>query len=211
MSKNLSALFGVALLLGMLFVFYKFLAGIWGAFVGLDKQVAVSVLTACTTIFVATLTVMLGRHLERKREIESHFRNQKIEMYDNMLQELFKVFTANSDENDDSSDDNSDKLVEFLIEWQRKMVLWGGAPVLSAYLKWKQHLSKAKPDAKSFFLMDEFFRAMRKDIGLGNSGLAKGAFAHLILKNGELFLQEAKKNPNITLEELAEIERRLGV
>jgi len=47
--------------------------------------------------------------------------------------------------------------------------------------------------------MDDFFRAMRKDVGLGNSGLEKGVFAHFILRNSELFLSLAKSAPSMTL------------
>jgi hypothetical protein len=70
---------------------------------------------------------MLGRYLERKKEIESHFRAIKIKMYDEFLAEFFKLFGGNAGSDVD--------LVPFLREWQRKMIVWGGAPVLVAY-KW---------------------------------------------------------------------------
>ena len=178
-------------------------AGLWELFLSLDKQLSIGLLTAFTTVFVSTLTVMLGRYFERKREIESHFRASKIQMYDEFLSEFFKLF---GDEEYNDGD-----LVPFLREWQRKMIVWGGAPVMSAYIKWNKNLKKNEPDAASVFLMDEFFRAMRKDIGLTNSGLEKGVFSHFILRNPELFLTAAKKNPNITLTELSKIEKDLGV
>ena len=59
--------------------------------------------------------------------------------------------------------------------------------------------------------MDEFFRAMRKDVGLSNSGLEKGVFAHFILRHSEFFLRMAKQNPSITLSELSEKEKEVGL
>ena len=158
---------------------YKLIVTIWAQLLSLDKQLSVALLTAFTTVIVATLTVMLGRYLERKKEIESHFRASKIQMYDEFLAAHFKLFGGEND--------TDIGLVSFLREWQRKMIVWGGAPVLVAYIAWAQHLKKGEPDAQTFFLMDEFFRAMRKDIGLSNSGLEKGVFSHFILRHSEFF------------------------
>lgn len=99
-------------------------------------------------------------------------------------------------------------MVAFLREWQRKLVLWGGSNVLAAYFRWINRL-KSEPDAQTMFLMDEFFRALRADVGQSSSGLAKGAFANLVLRRGDFFLQQAKRNPNITLAQLAALEKAL--
>ena len=203
MRKILTLILGFSIIGGIGYGSFMAVAGLWELFLSLDKQLSIGLLTAFTTVFVSTLTVMLGRYFERKREIESHFRASKIRMYDEFLSEFFKLF---GDEEYNDGD-----LVPFLREWQRKMIVWGGAPVMSAYIKWNQHLKKHEPDAASVFLMDDFFRAMRKDIGLTNSGLEKGVFSHFILRNSELFLAASKKNPNITLAELSKIEKDLGV
>lgn len=201
--ETLVLILGFALIGGLVYGGYKLIVTVWAQFISLDKQLSVGLLTAFTTVFVATLTVMLGRYLERKKEVESHFRTSKIQMYDEFLTEFFKLF---------GDEENTDvDLVPFLREWQRKMIVWGGAPVLVAYIKWSQHLKKGEPDARTVFLMDEFFRAMRKDIGLSNSGLEKGVFSHFILRHSELFLLIAKQNPNITLGELSEKEKEMGL
>jgi len=201
--KILTLILGFSIIGGIGYGFYVAVAGLWELFLSLDKQLSIGLLTAFTTVFVSTLTVMLGRYFERKREIESHFRASKIQMYDEFLSEFFKLF---GDEEYNDGD-----LVPFLREWQRKMIVWGGAPVMSAYIKWNKNLKKNEPEAASVFLMDKFFRAMGKVIGLTNSGLEKGVFSHFILRNPELFLTAAKKNPNITLTELSKIEKDLGV
>jgi hypothetical protein len=150
---------------------------------------------------------MLGRYYERKREIEAHFREKKIEIYDDFLKELFSVFHSVGEE---EGEVESDGLVDFLREWQRTLVLWGGRDVLKAYFAWMSHLKKQRPDAQTIFLMDEFFRALRSDIDQSSSGLEKGSFAHLILRDSDVFLESAKQNPNLTFDEFSEIEKRLG-
>jgi len=97
-------------------------------------------------------------------------------------------------------------MVAFLREWQRKMILWGGQDVLSKYVSWMGHLKQGEPNAKTMFMTEEFFREIRKDLGHKNNKLAKGTFIHLLLRNPELFLAMAEKNPNISLAEISEIE-----
>jgi hypothetical protein len=172
-------------------------------FDGLNPTLQAGLVTAVATALVATLTVMLGRYNERRKEVEVHFREKKTEIYDSFLKEVFKVFHGQTDDNAD--------LVSFLREWQRQMVLWGGAKSLTSFLRWNAHLKKGRPDAQSLFLMDEFFRAIRADLGLSNWGLEKGAFIRILLKHHGLFFEMARKNPNVTLSELAAREKELGL
>lgn len=194
----LSILVALAVVGGSIWLLYAGIRAVWVELVAVNPQLAVAVVAAATTLIASTATVMLGRYYERKKEVEAHFRAEKIKIYDEFLDELFKVFH--------SAGDSSDDMVKFLREWQRKLVLWGGSNVLGAYFKWMNRL-KSVPDAQTVFLMDEFFRALRADIGQNSNGLARGAFAHLVLRHGEFFMQEAKKNPNITLEELSKLEK----
>ncbi|MBW3527904.1 hypothetical protein KO533_15255 [Shewanella sp. NKUCC05_KAH] len=205
MRKALSLMFGLALIIGMVWGTYWLLSQIWGQFKSLDSTVALAAITAFTTVSVSTLTVVLGKYYERKKDIEAHYRQTKTEIYDEFLKEFFKVFYSEHDEDDAEAK----SLVDFLREWQRKMVLWGGQDVLLKYIKWMTHLKKGNPDADSIFLMEDFFREIRKDLGHKNSKLEKGTFAHLILQNSELFLSMAKANPKVTLADLAVAEKAL--
>lgn len=204
MKKAASMIIGFALLAGIGWGVYWLVTQIWGQFKNLDPKVSVAILTAATTVLVATLTVVLGKFYERKKDIEAHYRQKKTEIYDEFLCEFFKIFHSDKDDNEENPE-----LVSFLREWQRKMILWGGQDVLSKYISWMGHLKKGIPDAKTMFMMEEFFLEIRKDLGHKNSKLVKGTFIHLILQNPELFLVMAKENPNLTLAELAEVESAL--
>jgi hypothetical protein len=173
---------------------------VWRTLLGVNPQLAVALITAVTTILVATITVMLGRYYERKHQIAAQFRTEKIKIYDEFLAELFKVFHQGTD----ASDADRSK---FLNDWQRKLVLWGGSSVLLTYFNWMDRLKQGNPDAQTMFLMDDFFRALRSDIGQSSTGLERGAFAHLVLRYPKFFLEQAHRNPAITLAELAILEK----
>ncbi len=205
MKKTATMIFGLALIAALGFGVYWIVSQIWGQFKLLDPKVSVGLLTAATTVIVATSTVVLGKYIERKKDIEAHYREKKTEIYDEFLCEFFKIFHS---DNENEEGENPD-LVVFLREWQRKMILWGGQDVLSKYIAWMGHLKKGLPDAKTMFMMEEFFLEIRKDLGHKNNKLVKGTFVHLILQNPELFMAMAKDNPNLTFAELAEAERAL--
>lgn len=201
MKKTASLIFGLTFLATFVWGISWLASQIWGQFKLLDPQISIGILTAATTVIVATLTVVLGKYYERMKDIEAHYRVKKTEIYDEFLCEFFKLFHSNEGEDHD--------LVPFLREWQRKMILWGGQDVLSKYIVWMTHLKSGVPDARTMFLMEDFFLEIRKDLGHKNNKLARGTFVHLILQNPELFFAMEKNNPNITLAELAEAESAL--
>lgn len=183
---------------------YWSMASIWDALISVDAKLAVGVVAAVTTVLGATLTVTVGKYLERKHAVEAAFRERKVEIYDGFLVEFFKLIGQ-----DGQPDDSG--LVDFLQAWRRKLVVWGGAGVLLSYKNWQSHLlSKGdEPDAESMFLMGDFLLAIRKDLGLSNKGMDRRVFAHLILRNPNLFLELSKNNPKITIAEIARIEESL--
>jgi len=66
------------------------LGGVWEQFKLLDPKVSVGILTASGTVIAATLAIVLGKYFERKKDIEAHYREKKIEIYDEFLKEFFR-------------------------------------------------------------------------------------------------------------------------
>jgi hypothetical protein len=85
----------------------------------------------------------------------------------------------------------------------------GGQDVLRTYIDWIRKLKLGEADAKSMWMTEAFFRAMRKDLGTHSWKLTKGTFIHLILRHSDLFVKLSNENPNITLSELGKIEKEL--
>ena len=195
---------GLAIVVALIWGIYWIISSIWDALVSVDTKLAVGIVAAVTTVIGATLTVTIGKYFERKQAVEADFRERKVEIYDEFLGEFFKLF-----ESQNNMDDS--RLVSFLKEWNRKVVVWGGSEVLRSHIKWMSHLKSSEPNAESMFLMGDFVLAVRKDLGLSNKGIDRKTFASLILKNPDLFLDMALKNPRVTLAELAVEEQRLGL
>jgi hypothetical protein len=171
----------------------------------LPTQIGASLIAGTVTVLVATLTVVMGRYFERKKELDALHREKKTQMYDEFLKTVFDFFYRAEVAPTSESDD----LVQTLREFVRKLILWSGPEVIQSFVKWKDHLVDGVPDAASIFLMEQFLLSIRRDLRHSNTGMQKGLLAKLFLREGALFLSLAAKNPNITLAEVSEVEKRL--
>lgn len=181
----------------LVYTFFQYLNAV-------PKELAAALVAAGATVLVATVTVMAGRYFERKKELDALYRDKKIEIYDEFLKEFFGLFFGAGEGNLPAP---AKDLVPFLREFTRKLVLWSGPNVIEAFVAWKDHLAKGVPDAQSIFLTEAFLRAIREDLRHSNRTLRRGFFARLFLKEGTLFLTMAQKDPNVTLEALAAVEK----
>lgn len=170
------------------------------------KELGPPLVAGATTILVATVTVMVGRYYERRKELDALYRDKKTEIYDEFLKEFFGFFF---DSGAKGAQATSKDLVPFLQEFIRKLVLWSGPEVIESFVAWKEHLARGEPDARSIFLTEALLRAIRADLRHSNRGLRRGFFARLFLKEGDLFLEQADKDPHLTLAALAIIERKM--
>ena len=204
--KTLQFILGLAFVFGAGVLIFWVTQAFFSFVKSVPKELAAALVAGAVTILVATATVMIGRHYERKKELDALYRDKKTEIYDEFLKEFFDLFFSGGEKPENEPDKD---LVPYLREFTRKLVLWSGPEVIEAFVAWKDHLAKGTPDAKSIFLTEAFLFAIRKDLRHENAGLRKGFFARLFLKQGALFLTMAEANPNVTLAELAVVEDRL--
>ena len=196
---------GILLLSVLVAIGYFVFSFVFRKLASLDQPLVVAIIAAAVTVITSTLTVVIGRILERKKEIEAHFRQQKYDQYDELLKILYEFFDSQS------AASPSDVTPKRLREWQRKLILFAGPKTIRAFVLWMTNLKDGNPIVKTVLLMEDFFKALRADLGISNRGLVQGDFASLILRNVELVLAVAKTKPETTLEELGELERKLGL
>lgn len=203
----------VAVGVGLIWGAVRLFASLWDAFNVLDKTVAAAIIAGIFTVIATTITVMVGRYFEEKRKQSELHREQKIKMYDAFIARMFKVF-ANEEiqpkktESDTKTDEL--ELVQFLREHQRQFLLWSNAGVIRAFAEWQKTLT-GEPNAQTVLKMEKFFLAVRRDLGHSNWGIKQGDTARFLLRHTDFFLQQIKSNPNITLGELARLEKEAGL
>jgi hypothetical protein len=202
----LSFALALAVLGGFIWLFYKVLVLAYQAFTALNPNVAVAIVAGSATVLASTLAVVLTRYYQSKQEREMAHRDRKIELYDEFMTKLFEIFLGGIEKKTESED-----LVPFLREIQRKLVLWSGPGAIKAYAEWHKVLTKPPPRAISMIKMIDFFLALREDLGHSNKGIQHSHMVRFLLRNSDLFMEEYRKNPNVTFEEIAELEEKLGL
>ena len=201
------AFVGFAIIAASLWGVYFFLAKLWKAFSSLESGVAIAVITATSGIVVTTFTVIISKHLEKKRDIEASFRKTKADIYDDFLKIIFKIFWEASKGKDQNSIHN--KLVSDFREFHRSLILWGGPTALKGYSEWYNLIKTEPTSAKAILKMEDFFKCLRKDLGISNRGIKRGAIVSLFVNDIDLLLACYNKNPNVTLNDLTIIKKQL--
>jgi hypothetical protein len=144
----------------------------------------IGLIVAVTTLVIAIGLIMFARYTERRLEIETQLKTQKIEIYDQFLLQLGKLFQREHG--------NAD-LIQLIVEWQSKLILWSDNETLYHLFLW--HDSLLAQDANSLTKLEGFLRALREEIGHPSSDLEQGAFLHLMINHGA-FLQKLSKPKN---------------
>ena len=171
-----------------------------------SPDLIVAVIAGSATIFASVLALVISRHHQTKREQQIAHREKKVELYNEFLLKLFDLFAGEYKKTMDTT-----ALVPFLREMHRNIILWAGPNVVISYSDWNQLLVKRPARAIHIIKMIDFFLALRQDLGHSNEGIQYEHLLGLLLKNPELFMREYTKNPDITLEELAKLEKGLGL
>jgi hypothetical protein len=171
-----------------------------------SSDIAVAIIAGSATIFASVLALVISRYYQTKREQLIAHREKKVELYDKFLHKLFELFSPEG-----RNKMNPSTLIPFLREMQTKLILWAGPNVITSYYDWHKALTTKSGRAIQMIKMLDFFLAIRKDLGHSNRRVERKHLARALLKNPELFIQEFKKNPNITFEEISKLESKLGL
>ena len=156
---------------------------IWVSIVALESNLSIAIITASATVLVSVITVVYGKYLEKKREIEQQHRVQKTEIYEKFMVEMFKVLKLIKTEENIAQD----QLSEFAEEFSRKLILWGGRDVIREYVKFKKfgNNPKNKGNTHILILFEKILYSIRKDLGHSNFNLIQKDLLSLMIKDIE--------------------------
>lgn len=152
--------------------------GLWylvGAFVvaigAASPEVTAAIVGAMATILVGVLVVVVSQAYERKRSSEEAHRLKKIAIYQDFV-EMVSRLLASENKNLSLKSPSQKELVHYLYKYKSDILLWGSPEVIKAQMKFETISNKENEDNKIIFnSVNAIYLAIRKDIGLSNSGL----------------------------------------
>lgn len=195
---------GLVILGGVGWLIFWLLQTLLQSLASADANVIAAVVAGSATVLASTLAVVLSRYFQAKKERESAHRDRKIELYDEFMAKLFELFL------EDNPEESQEDLIPFLREIQRKLILWSGPETIKTYAIWHKQLTTSVPTAQHLIKLIDFFFALRKDLGHSNKGLEHRHMVRFLLRNSEKFMREYEKDPNVTFQQLAELEEKFA-
>ena len=185
------------------------LSRLWLSFLStMDTEVLAALVTGA---LVASGAIYL-KHIEHKHSVEAQFRDSKVKLF-NEFMEMFDGLMH--------GDGGTEEATATIRKWKRKLLFWGGPDVVRASLLLSTMQSGNTIGSLSDPMekMGNLILAMRKDLGLSNSGivrdapsgLSKGTIlgARQILRHPDLFFRYLREKPSMTMKELTKIESEL--
>jgi hypothetical protein len=173
-SDKANLILGSILLVVLIVVGWWALGSISSYFLGLDKSVASSIIAG----LFAMGALLFSFWKERAKTFQENHRGKKVEVYSIFFDLISDVIKNSNKDSDKSSNESnldeflkSAKLKDQMFDLWKGVTFYGSPQVIKALNDWKFNISGDNDSIKIMKAIGSILLAMRKDIGLSNSGL----------------------------------------
>jgi len=159
-----------------------------------DAKISSAIIAGMFTIFAGLTAVIITQRQTKLREIAEAHREKKIEIYNKFITAAITMIGAQNEHSDIESLTDKE-LFSIMFNFKKDILLWGSPEVIKAQLK-LERLSHENSNL-ILFAVNDIYKAMRKDIGLSNSGLGNNELIKLFMIDSEE-MDNALKSSNKT-------------
>ena len=156
-------------------------------FFGIDSGAVSATMTACVTVFIAIVTLLVTKHLEKKALIEKEIRDNKIPIYN----EFVKLYYENMMAQKTGKSMPQQELVRRTGEIVFGVMLWGPDSIIQKFHALQRQIySVDKDHKKTLDLLGDFLLAVRFDLGHDNKGISKRTLLGMFVTDIDNVLKE---------------------
>ena len=137
LKKLLQGIIGLVVLAGLGWGLYTVLQRLAAHLMTLDPNVVTGIIAACSTVLVATLSVLLSKHLESRALVFKEHRDKKVPIYE----KLIKFFYETMYQSKEAEPVSEAEMVKFLKGFVEELTVWGSDDVLKAFVDFKRQSS----------------------------------------------------------------------
>jgi hypothetical protein len=146
-----------------------------------DSDIGKALVTGGATVSIAVVSLVFGKLWEQKVKIEQDIREKKIPVYEKQIAIFFSIFFA---EKNGEKKPTENELGKAFQDFSEKIIIWGSAEVIQAWLAFKLHDWQNNNDTvRGFLKFEALLKAIRKDLGNSNSNLAVGDIMKLFVND----------------------------
>lgn len=163
----------LVVVLGLAILVYL-IYGAWHIFVGLQKEVAASLITASAAVLVSLVSILGARYFEANRERAQRLREKKVDLYEEFVRFMLgEFFLGGADQ-----EAKNEKLKEYFPKMTAGFVSWADDEVMVRWSQFRSGLANqptGQPTGLGPMLaFEKVLLAIRKDLGHLNRGLQPG-------------------------------------
>lgn len=155
--------------------------GMARVFRGLQKEVAAALIAGTATVLVSVGSVVLGRYLQRRQEIEQSIREQKIPMYEEFVGFWFMFMMQSKFDNPIPEAE----VLDYMMKFTKTLMVWGSDDVIVKWSAWRNMFASGTPadPAVTLFEFESVLLAIRREFGHKNRGFQKGSLLSLFVND----------------------------
>jgi len=160
---------GILILSTIIYSVYFALLKIFGFLVKVRSDVLAAIVAGFFMFIVHIVVAFLNQRHLKQRDIDESHRTKKVEIYKKYL-DITSKMQAGMNPRLSHKELSEDDLTNFFVEFRTELVLWGSPKVIKSF----QYLHKpglSSNPKELHIAMNQFYQAIREDIGLGNKGL----------------------------------------
>ena len=161
-----------------------------------DSDLGKALVTGGVTVFVAVVSLVIGKIWEQRVKLQQEIREKKIPVYEKQIAIFFSMLFA---EKYGEQKPTEQELGKAFQDFTEKLIIWGSPEVIQAWLDFRIYDWDKNDPLAGFLKVETLLKAIRKDLGNSNSKLALGDITKLFVND---FDAEILKNNSSTSEKV---------
>jgi len=159
--------------------------GIAELVVNMSPALQATVATGTFAIVGALLAFFSNKYLNDKRSTEESIRPKKLQLYEEFITFIMRIFSKE----EMGKKPTEDEMMNFFVEKTPDLIKYASNDVIKKWGKLRISLASAN-GTKSLFLMEDFFKEVRKDLGHPKFRSSRGDILRLFINDIDEYIKK---------------------
>jgi hypothetical protein len=171
---------------------YLFGLGVVHLLNSVQSDIGKTLIAASVTVFVAVITLVLGKLLEQHLKIRDEIRAKKVPIYEGHIQVFFEILFSPLTTGKPAE---PKEMASGFASVSEKLVTWGSVGVIKAWNDFRATAPDAQDPYRHLEKLEVVFRAIREDLGNDVKHLENGDLLRMFINDYHLPNAKDAKSP----------------
>lgn len=165
----------------------RFLAGVEG-------EIAGAIITALSAVVVGTIGVVGTQFYSARAQRMAHRREKLVPIYEEFVAGWMSAMGLDKtqEQRKRGSREREAAAVDLVASFSKQVLVWGSPDVLQKWIYWRQNSTTLDP-RETLLAMEQVMFAMRRDLGMKDSGLSEGDLLRLFINDWDSYVEDTRE------------------